>query len=204
MFLYSLAFSILNKSQFLLITTYDRSAINMLNRLLNEHNHILRTLNLLEMQFLDLCRGNMPDYSLMRSIIAYIQEYPEQAHHPLEDMIFSVLKERIDDAKLIQELITDHTKLEIDTRKLRESLETLKGGIVSSEKFKRQLSRFLTNQRQHIYIEEIKLYPLVKTFLTKKDWKHIKSITLILNDPVFGERTRNDYEFLFREIEDKR
>lgn len=175
----------------------------MLNRLLIEHDHILRTLNLLEMQFLDLCRGKTPDYSIMRSIIVYIQEYPEQAHHPLEDVIFSILLERIDEVKLIQELITDHTQLEAVTRKLRESLESLKNGIVSEEELKLQLSRFLVRQRQHLYIEEIQVYPLVESVLTKKDWEHIQSIVPLIDDPVFGERSRNDYELLYREIEDK-
>ena len=66
----------------------------MLNRLLLEHDHILRKLNLLERQYLDMCRGKIPDFSLMRSIVVYIQEYPEKIHHPLEDMIFSILLER--------------------------------------------------------------------------------------------------------------
>ena len=63
----------------------------MLSRLITEHDHIRRTLNLLEMQFLDLCRGSTPDFPMMLSIVVYIQEYPEHSHHPLEDAIFSVL-----------------------------------------------------------------------------------------------------------------
>lgn len=175
----------------------------MLARLLIEHDHILKTLNLLERQFLDLCRGGTPDYSLMRSIIVYIQEYPEQAHHPLEDVIFSILLKRVCEVKLVQELIFEHTELEVITRKLREALESLEGGIVSKEKFKKHLSIFLVRQRQHIYIEEIKVYPLVQSVLTKKDWKHVQSIVPLLDDPVFGERTQNDYELLYREIDNK-
>lgn len=173
----------------------------MLARLLIDHDHILKTLNLLEKQFLDLCRGGTPDYSLLRSIIVYIQEYPEQAHHPLEDMIFSILLQRVDDIKLIQDLITDHTELEVVTRKLRESLESLKRGAVSKEDLKTQLSTFLVRQRRHLYIEEIKVYPLIQSVLTKNDWKHVQSIVPLQDDPVFGVRTRSDYEQLSREIE---
>ena len=176
----------------------------MLARLLIEHDHILKTLNLLEKQFLDLCRGGTPDYSLMRSLIVYIQEYPEQAHHPLEDVIFSILLERVEEVKLLQGLITDHTELEIVTRKLRESLESMKSGIVSKEELKKQLSTFLARQRQHLYIEEVEVYPLVKCILTSKDWKHVQSIVPPLDDPIFGERTQGDYELLYREIEDKK
>lgn len=175
----------------------------MLNRLLVEHDHILRKLNLLEMQYLDLCRGKTPDYSLMRSIIVYIQEYPEQIHHPLEDMIFSILLKRKDDVHFVQDLIADHTKLEVVTRKLRESLESLSGGTVSKEELKKQLSEFLDRQRRHIYFEETEVYPLIQSVLTKEDWKQLYSAVPVLDEPMFGRRTREDYERLYREIEDR-
>jgi len=175
----------------------------MLNRLLVEHDHILRKLNLLELQYLDMCRGKTPDYSLMRSIIVYIQEYPEQIHHPLEDMIYSILLKRVDDVEFVQELITEHTQLEVVTRRLRELLESLPSDIASKEQLKQQLSEFLVGQRQHIYTEEIKVYPLVQSVLTKEDWRQLQSMLPILDGPIFGRRTRDDYERLYREIEDR-
>ena len=173
----------------------------MFNQLLIEHDHIRKTLNLLEMQFLDLCRGRTPDLSMMRSIVVYIQEYPEQAHHPLEDMIFSILLEREEKVKLLQDLMTDHTELELVTRKLRESLESYIKGSFSKEMLKHQFSTFLIKQRQHLYTEEIEIYPLAQSILTKADWEKIQSSVQRKDDPVFGERTQNDYELLYREIE---
>lgn len=173
----------------------------MLTRLQIEHDHILKTLNLLEMQYLELCRNKAPDFSIMRSIIVYIQEYPEQAHHPLEDVIFSILFKRLDEPKLIQEVISDHTELEVVTRKLRESLELMKKGMLPMQEFTKSLSVFLTRQRRHIYIEESEIYPLIPQYLTNEDWQHVQSIVPLRDDPVFGERTRSDYELLYREIE---
>lgn len=147
----------------------------MLARLLVEHDHILKSLNFLEMEFLDLCRGGTPDYTLMRSILEYIQEYPEQVHHPLEDRIFSILLERVDETELIQELIAQHAELEIETRKISESLKLLEMGAVSREEVKKQLSTFLIKQRQHLYIEEEKVHPLIESALTKQDWEHVQS-----------------------------
>ena len=149
----------------------------MLARLLIEHDQLLKTLNLLEMQYLDICRGGAPDYSLMRSILEYIQNFPDQVHHPLEDKIFSILLERVrvDEVKLIKKLITEHTELEKETRKLKNSLELLKSSVISKEEIKKQLSTFLVRQRQHIYIEEEKVHPLIQSVLTQKDWKYVQS-----------------------------
>ena len=166
-----------------------------------EHEQLLRKLNLLELQYLDMCRGKTPDYSLMHSIIVYVQEYPEQIHHPLEDMIYSILLERVDDAEFVRKLIPEHTQLEIVTRELRESLESFPRCTASNEKFKQQLAEFLVGQRQHIYTEESEAFPLVQSALTKEDWKRLQYMLPILDDPICGRRTWHDYERLSREIE---
>ncbi len=173
----------------------------MLNRLKVEHGQLLRKLNLLELQYLDMCRDKTPDYSLMRSIIVYIQEYPEQIHHPLEDMIYSILLGRVDDVEFVQKPISEHTQLEVFTRELRESLESLQGCTASNEKLKQQLSGFLVGQRQHIYTEESEVFPLVQSALTKEDWKRLQYMVPILDEPICGRRTWYDYERLSREIE---
>jgi len=173
----------------------------MFNKLLIEHDHMRRTLNLLEMQFLDLCRNRTPDLTMMRSIVVYIQEYPEQAHRPLEDMIYSILLERKEKVMLIHDLLTEHTNLEVDARMLRESLDSYIEGTFSKEMLKYQMSTFLIRQRQHLYTEEIEIFPSAQRILTKADWKKIESAVTFVDDPVFGKRTQNDYELLYREIE---
>ena len=173
----------------------------MIEKLLIEHDHIRRTLNLLEMQFLDLCRNKTPDFAMMRSIVVYIQEYPEVAHHPLEDMIYSILLKREEKVDLLQKLISDHTDLEKVTRTLRKSVESHIQGDISEDELKKLLFNFLIRQRQHLYIEEIEIYPLAKSTLTKKDWEKVQSVLPHGDDPVFGTRTREDYELLYRQIE---
>ena len=175
---------------------------NIIERLEIDHCQLLRKINFLEMQYLDMCRGAEPDYSLMRNIIVYIQEYPEQMHHPLEDMIFSVLLERVDDVEIVQKLMSEHTQLEVVTRQLRESLAALSSGTVSTEKLMKQLSEFLVGQRQHIHTEETEAYPLVKKYLTEEDWKQLRNMVSIIDEPIYGRKTRYDYERLNRVIED--
>ena len=174
---------------------------NILDRLKVEHQQLLRKLNLLESQYLEMCRGDSPDFSLMHSIIVYIQEYPEQIHHPLEDMIYSILLERVDDAGFVEKLISEHTKMEVVTREIRESLESLPGCAASAEKLKQQLSEFLVGQRQHIYTEESEVLPLVQRALTQEDWDRLQYMMPILDEPIGGKRTWNDYMRLSREID---
>jgi len=175
----------------------------MLSRLLTDHDHIRKSLNLLEMQFLDLCRSKTPDYSMMFSIVVYIQEYPEQTHHPLEDAVFSIFINRGgEEARIARALIKDHTELEVITQKLRASLELLEIGDASEkDNLMHKLSIFLSRQRKHLYAEEMRIYPLINRVVKKQDWEKIESVVPRMDDPVFGERTRSDYERLHYEIE---
>lgn len=175
----------------------------MISRLLTEHDHIQKMLNLLEILFLNLCRGRTPDYPMILSIIVYVQEYPEQTHHPLEDAIFShLIKKKREGSKLAAGLIKDHTELEIITRKLRKYLELLKSGdFTEREGLPQKLLTFLVRQRNHLYVEEMKLYPLINSTFTEHDWSAIEAIVPDINDPVFGERTQSAYELLYREIQ---
>ncbi len=147
----------------------------MLDRLLVEHDQLAKTLNYLEMHFMELCRGGRPDYTLMHSLLEYVHEYPEQIHHPLEDKIFSILIERADETELIEALLAEHNELEDRTRKLRESLRLLEGNAISSEALALQLSEFLIRQRQHMYLEEQKIHPLIERFITEEDWEKAQS-----------------------------
>jgi hemerythrin-like domain-containing protein len=175
----------------------------VLNRLSLEHRLLLEKLDLLESQYLDMCRSKTPDYSLMRSIVVYIQEYPEQVHHPLEDMIYASFLERADDAAFVHKLISEHTQMEVVTLEIRELLEAMPGCAASGRKLKQRLSDYLVWQRRHIYSEESEVFPLMEKSLTEKDWERLQYMLPILDDPVRGGRTWYDYERLSREIEGK-
>ncbi len=122
-------------------------------------------------------------------------------HHPLEDVIFSLLLKRVDDTKLIQQLIADHNDLEVVTRKLRHTLAKFEKDHSLLNELNHQLSTFISRQRQHMYIEEIEVYPLIEQLIKPADWEHAETIIQLKDDPVFGARTQNDYETLYREIE---
>jgi len=172
----------------------------MLTRLTNDHDHMRRTLNLLEVQFLDLCRGKTPDYTTMNSIVVYLHEYAEQSHHPFEDTIYSKLIQRAGNTKVIQTLITEHTELEVLTRHILQELDGLKKNHTPSIEFKYRLSRFLSQQRSHIYIEESEILPNIQNILSKNDLKQIALLTPTGNDPAFSQQTYIDYDRLRNEI----
>jgi len=175
----------------------------VIQQLLEDHVHIQKTLNLLEKHYFEIVNGGNPDYGLMLTVIVYLQEYMEQVHHPMEDAFFSVLvKKKADTRKQIKELITDHTRMEIMTRRLREPLEKLKNGEHSSEnELEETIPILLERLRHHIQVEEESVFPLASQVMTMRDWESIKSMIPAIEDPVFGKPSGNDYRLLYQAID---
>ena len=171
----------------------------MIQNLLEDHRHIRMTLDLLEMHYSEMIREGNPDIGLMLSVIVYLQEFTEQVHHPVEDAIFSVLLKRDSKAREpLGELMTDHTKMEIITRRLRESLESLKNGEQESKKdLARDIPVLLERLRHHIQAEEETIFPLANQVLHRQDWENINHMIPTIDDPVFGKTVRNDYTLLY-------
>src|SRR5215831_14397566 len=59
-----------------------------------EHRNIERLLAVLEHELDVFDQGKRPDYEVIRSIISYFEVYPEQYHHPQENLVFAKLKMR--------------------------------------------------------------------------------------------------------------
>jgi len=175
----------------------------VIQKLLEDHLHIQKALNLLEKNFLLMDKGGDLDLGLMLSVIVYLQEYMEQVHHPMEDAIFSVLVKMSTGAReQIKELITDHTKMEIITRRLRESLEKLKcGEHTDKNELKKIIPILLERLRHHIQVEEETVFPLANQVMTRQDWESIKPMIPTIEDPVFGKPVTNDYRLLYQAID---
>lgn len=174
----------------------------MLEKLLEEHNHLRQVLNLLERYCLDLCRDSDVDLSLMMSIVVYTQEYPERVHHPLEDAAFSKLLEYDSESRdLIRALMQDHTELERITRSLRDALETFIAlKVFNKNQLLMELMTFLSRQRQHLLTEEARVYPLLRRYLTTDDWQELGAGIGGIDDPIFGNRERTEYKLLYEQL----
>ena len=175
----------------------------MISRLYFEHNHIRKTINLLEIQLIELCRYNKINYDMLYSLIVYLQEYPEASHHPIEDDLYSaLLKLGLRENDIVRSVIKDHTELEKVTRYIRLMVEKHRHSKkTDQQELVAALSEFITRQRQHLYAEEMYLYPLVIKYVTDSEYVTIESHYSGKGNKIFGARTNEDYEALERKLE---
>ena len=143
-----------------------------------------------------------PRFQVLRSMLRYMDEYPERLHHPKEnDHIFSRLVAREPGARLlVEELQAEH---EEGARLIRELERALlffeEGWPAGAREFQQTVDAYADFHWKHMRKEEQQLMPLAERALTTEDWKAINAAFAENRDPVAGLQER-DFEQLFSRI----
>lgn len=174
----------------------------LLDRLQQDHKHLLLLLDLLE-KLLDMFHsGTEPDYELICEMLEYMENYADQVHHPSEDLIFERLRTHADQHhSVLGVLMRQHEVLGELTRVFRQSLE----GIVHEEVLRRdeveaQGRDLVETMRNHLQLEEEEAFPLARDVLTEEDWKAIDAAASKVADPMFGDRDPVRFRTLYRHL----
>jgi hemerythrin-like domain-containing protein len=175
---------------------------NIIKILLEEHRNIDRLLLVLEHELEVFDRSEEPDYEILRAIIEYFQDYPEDCHHPKEDMVFEKLKMR--DPAVASRVGDVEAEHEIETERLRKLVEAIEE-ILAGREFLRQtfhdvVNDFIKHQRQHMDKEERLLFPAAVQRLRPEDWAAIDARLNDRKDPLFNGAVETKFHALQRTI----
>jgi hemerythrin-like domain-containing protein len=143
-----------------------------------------------------------PRFQVLRSMLRYMDEYPERLHHPKEnDHLFARLVAREPDARLlVEELQAEHEEGARLIRELERSLLFFEEGWpAGAREFQQTVDAYADFHWKHMRKEEQQLMPLAERALTAEDWKAINAAFAENRDPVAGLQER-DFEQLFSRI----
>jgi hemerythrin-like domain-containing protein len=160
-----------------------------------DHRNIETLLLVLESELTVFMRGERPDYELLRAVITYFLDYPDQCHHPKEDFIFTALRTRnLSMEPAIDEMNNEHkTEAERLHRFARVVNSIEVEHEISRKTFADAVHDFTIYQRAHITKEEHTLFPACLSSLLPEDWATIDAHICDKTDPIFnGEK---DQEF---------
>lgn len=175
---------------------------NIIQILLEEHRNIAKLLLVLEHELEVFDRSEEPDYEILRAIIAYFQDYPEDCHHPKEDIVFEMLKTR--DPAVASRIGDVEAEHEVETERLRKLVEAVEE-ILAGREFLRQafhdvVNDFIKHQRQHMDKEERLLFPAAVQRLRPEDWAAIDARLNDRKDPLFNGAVETKFQALQRTI----
>lgn len=143
-----------------------------------------------------------PRFQVLRSMLRYIDEYPERLHHPKEDEhLFARVAARAPQArKLIDELKKEHEQGAGLIRELeRKLLFFEEGWPAGGREFQQAVDAFADFHWRHMRKEELELLPIAERVLTAADWRAIERAFSTNLDPI-AELQERDYERLFSRI----
>jgi hemerythrin-like domain-containing protein len=179
-----------------------REGAMVIEILRQEHCNIEKLLFVLERELGVFARGDRPDYEVVHAVIAYFQVYPDQYHHPLEDLVFDKLKIRDPAAAAnIGELSADHRRGAERLRRLAHAVES----VLADRELLRQtvndiIFDFIEQERRHMAMEERHFFPAAVKALQPEDWAEITSRSTDQKDPLFSEVVEERFEIVQRHI----
>ena len=147
--------------------------------------------------------GHTPDFSVLRAMLFYVDEFPERLHHPKEsELLFPRLRERCPELRAtLDRLDADHGRGEVAIRELEHALlayEVL--GSLRRQAFVDALNRYVDGYLTHMGAEETEVLPAARAHLTEADWAALDAAFATNRDPLTGHEAEQTFQPLFQKI----
>ena len=176
----------------------------VINIIVREHQGLWRVIDLMDMLEQDMnINAKQPDELLLTTIFDYIEHFSDRVHsQPTEIFLYKLLREKSPETgPLLDKLERGYV---IGHEKLQELRQLLKNCMVQwpdgREAFGHALGRFSAALRKHIKKEEGVVIPRAREILNEDDWGAIVVARDQQDDPLFGERVREEFRELRHKI----
>lgn len=161
-----------------------------------EHGYIRSLLDALVEQVRRLRPGRTPDYTLLYEMAHYLSIYPDEHHHPREELVYDRLGERDPESlPLMGEVLEQHRELARRGRELVAELERVTRG--GKEPDNRRIAylceRYTGFFRDHLHAEEQQVFRRATAKLRQDDWCAINVSARYADDPDFPARLAREY-----------
>jgi hemerythrin-like domain-containing protein len=147
--------------------------------------------------------GTLPDFTTLRAMLFYVDEFPEQRHHRKEsELLFPKLRARTPLSRdLLDHLDEDHARGE---RRIRDLQHALLGfemmGEARRDAFERSAQAYVDFYLAHMALEEREVLPLAQRVLSAEDWVDLDEAFTANRDPLTGCEPEAEYRALFTRI----
>ena len=148
-------------------------------------------------------QGTLPDFAVLRAMLFYMDEFPEQRHHMKESaLLFPKLRARSAEANdVLDRLDQDHARGERAIRDLEHALLAFEMmGEARREAFEQAAQQYADFYLQHMSLEEKQVLPLAERVLLAQDWVELDAAFIANRDPLTGHEPEDDYRALFSRI----
>ncbi len=172
----------------------------------NEHKYMTMLIQLLEEQLELLEDKKAADFNLMYDIMHYLDHFPDQFHHPKEDLMLSLVVKRDPSMKkAVRQIEKEHAQLRAQGKKAFNALKSAIGDYSTTKKQKiaSLCNDYVASLKTHMHKEEKDILPYAKDLLDINDWQEIATQFAPVKDPLFGPKVQEPYNKLYDQIKDR-
>lgn len=179
-----------------------RRAISIIHR---EHEHMSIVIEGMQ-RFVSLLAADAPAPGLMvlRAMLYYIREFPQQVHHPKEDRyLFAPLRQQTDEFDaVLDQLESQHAQGDAMVGDLERALTRyeLKEGAPALRTLQALVDAYAEFHADHRCMEETLILPAAQRLLTEDDWAKMDAAFGANRDPFEGVKLEEDLDKLFEMI----
>jgi hemerythrin-like domain-containing protein len=175
-----------------------RSAVQVIMR---EHQQLSTVVAGMQ-RFVELlgAGAKTPGLMVLRAMLYYIREYPEQVHHPKEDhYLFARMWHRdYDIDKTLAELEAQHAQGEEHVRNIEHALTRYElVGEAALPALRTMVNKYAAFYANHRRLEEEVILPAARKWLTPEDWDVLDEVFGANRDPFCGAKIEEDLGHLF-------
>ncbi|HUN91741.1 MAG TPA: hemerythrin domain-containing protein [Burkholderiaceae bacterium] len=169
-----------------------------------EHQALAAMLRSLSMLLAQARRhGATPDFTVVRAMLFYLDEFPERLHHTKESaLLFPKLRLRRPElAATLDRIDREHAQGEKMIRELEHKLlafEVL--GDARRDAFEQAIEQYIQFYFGHMGVEEGELLPAAEASLHESDWTEVDAAFAANRDPLTGHEPDEVYRPLFSKI----
>ncbi len=159
---------------------------------------MIKLIGALEHQLGVFADGGSPDYDVIEGVIDYCLDYPDQCHHPKEDIVYALLVTRNPEAaRAIGDLEQQHVALAALTQELDDAIRSVRADDeIPRDRLMGLARRFIESYRSHIEMEQSVFFPSALASFTDEDWSHVDAHIKKQDDPLFGHKVAERFTAL--------
>lgn len=166
-----------------------------------DHQAMQQMLDTFEQLLLDLFGHSDRDPNTLSCILDaldYFSVYPDQYHHPLEDLMFArLLLKPVQNRDAIYKARMQHQQIASATKHICALFYAVaNNAMVERKRLESTCSAYIQLQRTHIHLENSALFPQVERYLDAEDWRLIHMQAKNLDNPFFDNKMKKVYETL--------
>ncbi len=157
-----------------------------------DHRNFAGLLKILDGELGRIAAVEEPDYPLMSLVLEYLLTYPDQVHHPKEDLIYQILLRKFPELRdSLEDLEQDHATLADLTRAFATTLRDVASGEpVMRETLVAAGRTFVDTYRDHMLSENVGVFKLARQHLPAIDLDRLMEEFVLDADPLRGAAPR--------------